>query len=157
MASIKIATGIKTYDVEDQNGNVRGQIKFNPSDINFIKRLTEMEDKLDEYMSKYSELNNEVVSSPESDDVESEAMKALAALDFYDRQAKRVINETFDDEHLSDVIFGSESCFNILNGETFVERFLDGVIPVIKADVEKAAKNINDKVSKYTAQIHEKE
>lgn len=156
MASIKIATGVKTYDVEDQNGNVRGQIKFNPSDINFIKRLTEMEDKLDEYMSKYSELNNDVVSSPESDNVESEAMKALAALNFYDKQAKKVINETFDDDHLSDVIFGSESCFNILNGETFMERFLNGVIPVIKEDVEKATKNINEHVSKYTAQIHEK-
>jgi predicted PolB exonuclease-like 3'-5' exonuclease len=156
MASIKIATGIKTYDVEDQNGNVRGQIKFNPSDINFIKRLTEMEDKLNEYMSKYSELNNDVISSPESDNVESEAMKSLAALNFYDKQAKKVINETFDDDHLSDVIFGSESCFNILNGETFMERFLNGVIPVIKEDVEKATKNINEHVSKYTAQIHEK-
>jgi predicted PolB exonuclease-like 3'-5' exonuclease len=156
MASIKIATGIKTHDVEDQNGNVRGQIKFNPSDINFIKRLTEMEDKLNEYMSKYSELNNDVISSPESDNVESEAMKSLAALNFYDKQAKKVINETFDDDHLSDVIFGSESCFNILNGETFMERFLNGVIPVIKEDVEKATKNINEHVSKYTAQIHEK-
>lgn len=156
MASIKIATGVKTYDVEDQNGNVRGQIKFNPSDINFIKRLTEMESKLNEYMSTYDELNKEVVSGSESEDVESESMKALAALNFYDMQAKKVINETFADEHLSDVIFGSESCFNILNGETFMERFLNGVIPVIKEDVEKATKNINTHVSKYTAQIHEK-
>jgi predicted PolB exonuclease-like 3'-5' exonuclease len=115
-----------------------------------------MEDKLNEYMSKYSELNNDVISSPESDNVESEAMKSLAALNFYDKQAKKVINETFDDDHLSDVIFGSESCFNILNGETFMERFLNGVIPVIKEDVEKATKNINEHVSKYTAQIHEK-
>ena len=26
MAGIKIETGLKTYDIEDENGNVRGQI-----------------------------------------------------------------------------------------------------------------------------------
>lgn len=156
MASIKVATGIKTYDVEDQAGNVRGQIKFNPSDINFIKRLTEMESKLNEYMSAYDDLHKEVEEAEPSESEESEAMKALAALNFYDIQAKKVIDETFDDSNLSNVIFGNESCFNILDGKTFIERFLDGVLPIIKADVQEATKNINAHVNKYTAQIHEK-
>ena len=153
MASIKVATGIKTYDVEDQYGNVRGQIKFNPSDINFIDRLTQMESKLDKYMSEYDKLQDEVVDDKTE---QSEAQKALAALSFYDSQVKRLVNETFDDDNLSKVIFGNESAFNIFEGQTFIERFIDGVLPIIKKDVEAATKNIDKHVSKYTAQIHEK-
>lgn len=155
MASIKVATGLKTYDVEDQYGNVRGQIRFNPSDINFINRLTQMEEKLTGYINEYDKLQDEVVAGATSDE-RSEAVQALAALAFYDKQTKAVINETFGDENLADVVFGGENAFNIFEGQTFIERFLEGVLPIIKADVEAATNDINKHVSKYTAQIHEK-
>lgn len=149
MASIKIATGIKTYDIEDQEGNVRGQMKFNPSDVNFIKRLSEMEAKIDDYLEAYAN------RSAELGDDESNMETILNELVDYDRAIKTIINETFEDENLSNVVFGTESCFNIYNGKTFVERFVEGIVPVIKEDVEKATASIDDKISKYTAQKFE--
>ena len=40
MASIKIETGLKTYDIEDEHGNIRGQITLNPKDIGFFQSVS---------------------------------------------------------------------------------------------------------------------
>ena len=161
MASIKIATGVKTYDIEDQFGNVRGQLKFNPSDMNFVSRLAQLESKLTSYLDEYSKLADELSQTPStesqdvSDELYSEAQKILATLSYYDIQVKKVINETFNDDNLSKIVFGDESAFNIFEGQTFLHRFLDGVMPIIKADVEAATAQINERTAKYTAQLHE--
>ena len=156
MASIKIATGLKTYDIEDQNGNVRGQISFNPSDMNFIKRLASMEDKLNEYLKEYTDVTDDIVDSEATESQADDMIKSLELIVDYDTQVKRIINETFEDDRVSDVVFGKENCFNIYNGKTFVERFIDGIVPVIKTDVEAASKELDDKMSKYTAHTYEK-
>ena len=39
MASIKIETGLKTYDIEDEHGNIRGQITLKNSLTYRIQRL----------------------------------------------------------------------------------------------------------------------
>ena len=58
MASIKISTGLKVYDIEDENGNVRGQISFNPSDMNFYTRANDMVDNMDKWTLELEELND---------------------------------------------------------------------------------------------------
>lgn len=52
MANIKIETGLKVYDIEDENGNVRGQISFNPSDMNFFERAEKIKEKINELMDE---------------------------------------------------------------------------------------------------------
>lgn len=155
MASIKIATGLKTYDVEDQNGNIRGQISFNPSDVNFINRLISMEDRLNSYLDEYDNLSDKFVQNESTEvvDIDSKTLEAHRILDeitFYDKKIKQAIDETFD-YNVSSVIFGSESAFNMFEGKMFVERFLDSVMPIIKSDIEKANSDIEKHIEKYTA------
>lgn len=38
MAKLTINTGIKVLDIEDERGNVRGQISINTSDANLLPR-----------------------------------------------------------------------------------------------------------------------
>ena len=138
MASIKVSTGLKVYDIEDENGNVRGQISFNPSDLGFYDRATQLYDDM-----------QTMVDSIENDDSIVGMEKVSAA----DKMMKEKLNQLFDDENASKVVFGNQNCFNTLNGVSFVERFLNAFMPIIKKEFEKEQKNSQKRIEKYTKAV----
>lgn len=140
MASIKISTGLKTYDIEDENGNVRGQISFNPSDINLYPRAQRLLTHFEEYTKEIDALG---------ENVDDEA-KIITE---YDTKLKHELNELFDDENLSSVVFGNQHCLNTLNGVTFFERFFNAFLPVMERDINAEIKKSQKRISKYTEQV----
>ena len=138
MASIKVSTGLKVYDIEDENGNVRGQISFNPSDLGFYDRATQFYDDM-----------QTMVDSIENDDSIVGMEKVSAA----DKMMKEKLNQLFDDENASKVVFGNQNCFNTLNGVSFVERFLNAFMPIIKKEFEKEQKSSQKRIEKYTKAV----
>ena len=138
MASIKVSTGLKVYDIEDENGNVRGQISFNPSDLGFYDRATQF----------YEDMQT-MIDSIENDDSIVGMEKVSAA----DKMMKEKLNQLFDDENASKVVFGNQNCFNTLNGVSFVERFLNAFMPIIKKEFEKEQKNSHKRIEKYTKAV----
>ena len=138
MASIKVSTGLKVYDIEDENGNVRGQISFNPSDLGFYDRATQFYDDM-----------QTMIDSIENDDSIVGMEKVSAA----DKVMKEKLNQLFDDENASKVVFGNQNCFNTLNGVSFVERFLNAFMPIIKKEFEKEQKNSQKRIEKYTKAV----
>ena len=138
MASIKVSTGLKVYDIEDENGNVRGQISFNPSDLGFYDRATQFYDDM-----------QTMIDSIENDDSIVGMEKVSAA----DKMMKEKLNQLFDDENASKVVFGNQNCFNTLNGVSFVERFLNAFMPIIKKEFEKEQKSSQKRVEKYTKEV----
>lgn len=138
MASIKVSTGLKVYDIEDENGNVRGQISFNPSDLGFYDRATQFYDDM-----------QTMIESIENDDSIVGMEKVSAA----DKAMKEKLNQLFDDENASKVVFGNQNCFNTLNGVSFVERFLNAFMPIIKKEFEKEQKSSQKRVEKYTKAV----
>ena len=141
MASIKVSTGLKVYDIEDENGNVRGQISFNPSDLGFYDRATQFYDDM-----------QTMIDSIENDDSIVGMEKVSAA----DKMMKEKLNQLFDDENASKVVFGNQNCFNTLNGVSFVERFLNAFMPIIKKEFEKEKKNSQKRIEKYTQGVGDK-
>lgn len=138
MASIKVSTGLKVYDIEDENGNVRGQISFNPSDLGFYDRATQFYDDM-----------QTMIDSIENDDSIVGMEKVSAA----DKAMKEKLNQLFDDENASKVVFGNQNCFNTLNGVSFVERFLNAFMPIIKKEFEKEQKSSQKRIEKYTKAV----
>lgn len=138
MASIKVSTGLKVYDIEDENGNVRGQISFNPSDLGFYDRATQFYDDM-----------QAMIDSIENDDSIVGMEKVSAA----DKVMKEKLNQLFDDENASKVVFGNQNCFNTLNGVSFVERFLNAFMPIIKKEFEKEQKSSQKRIEKYTKAV----
>lgn len=138
MASIKVSTGLKVYDIEDENGNVRGQISFNPSDLGFYDRATQFYDDM-----------QTMIESIENDDSIVGMEKVSAA----DKVMKEKLNQLFDDENASKVVFGNQNCFNTLNGVSFVERFLNAFMPIIKKEFEKEQKSSQKRIEKYTKAV----
>ena len=138
MASIKVSTGLKVYDIEDENGNVRGQISFNPSDLGFYDRATQFYDDM-----------QTMVDSIENDD----SIVGMEKVSVADKMMKEKLNQLFDDENASKVVFGNQNCFNTLNGVSFVERFLNAFMPIIKKEFEKEQKNSQKRGEKYTKAV----
>lgn len=138
MASIKVSTGLKVYDIEDENGNVRGQISFNPSDLGFYDRATQFYDDM-----------QAMIDSIENDDSIVGMEKVSAA----DKVMKEKLNQLFDDENASKVVFGNQNCFNTINGVSFVERFLNAFMPIIKKEFEKEQKSSQKRIEKYTKAV----
>ena len=50
MSKLTLNTGVKTYDIEDENGNPLGTINIHPSDFNIGKRALEAQKKITEYI-----------------------------------------------------------------------------------------------------------
>lgn len=140
MSSIKLHTGIKSYDIEDEYGHIRGQISFNPTDMNFIVRA----EKLQENVSALAEK----VMNEQIDDEQG----LIKKLEEYDKAIKNEINILFDDENTSNIVFGNQSCFNTVKGTPLVEEFLNAIIPVIRKDFQKEMEKSKDRISKYVGE-----
>ena len=143
MASIKISTGLKTYDIEDENGHIRGQISFNPSDMNFFERAQNLKDRVTEILDDVKVKQNEI----------KEEADVAAYISEVDKQIKQEVNTLFDSPNASDVVFGNQNCLNTLNGETFIERFLIAFTPIIQEAFMEEQKKSDARISKYTKQV----
>lgn len=145
MASIKIETGVKVFDIEDEFGNIRGQIKFNPQDLNLFVRASKFCEKVERYLSDITTANEGLSDA----DLAKEFEK-------YNNIVREELNDVFGDPNVSDVVFGVQSCFNMINGKTFIERFLEAIMPIIEEGVGQAAKESEKKVSSYLDQLGDK-
>ena len=136
MATIKINTGIKVFDIEDENGQIRGQIKIDPSDVNLYPRALKLIENIESYKDGIAD---------DADDIQ--------LITEIDQKIKAEINALFDDENCSDVVFGNKNCLSTLNGITFVERFLTAILPIIKKEADKEAEKSKKRIEKYTSQV----
>lgn len=142
MASIKIETGLKTYDIEDEHGNVRGQISFNPADINIYPRAQEMQKNVLKWLEDLSLIENI--------DSDAEMNKKIEEVDKF---IKDEVNKLFDDPNTSSVVFGNQNSLSTYKGKTFIERFLLAFIPIIKEETTKELNKSIKHAEKYTSQV----
>ena len=141
MASIKIETGLKTYDIEDEHGNIRGQITLNPKDMGFFSRAQKMRDKILHYMDSIDWNNND-----KTDD------EILIIFDTTDKIITKEIDDLFG-QGTSDIIFGTQSSLSTINGISFVERFLTTFMPIIESEFKEELKNSSNRIDKYVSQV----
>lgn len=139
MGIIKLETGIKKYDIENEHGDIIGQISFNANDINLLTRLYNFGDEI-------SALAEEFTDAEVDDIVE----KTEAA----DTKIKAHIDEVFG-AGTAQAIFGNQSVFSELAGVSFIERFTEAIIPVIMNDINENIIAKAEKINKYKAQVYE--
>ena len=142
MSVVKIETGVKVYDIADERGVVRGTVSFNPSDINFPIRA-------ENFIKNVNELIEQAESIPE-DLAEEEISKTI---EDFDKKIKKEVNVLFDDDNASSVVFGSQNCLNTSKGITFIERFIEAFMPIIKKEIAEETKKSSERVKKYVKQV----
>lgn len=141
MASIKIETGLKTYDIEDEHGNVRGQITINPKDMGFFGRAMKMKETILHYMDDL-----------DVNDSTKTEQQIIEIFDNTDKLIKEEIDKLFG-EGTSITIFGHQSSLSTINGITFVERFLSAFIPIIQEEFKQEMQNSSARIDKYVSQV----
>lgn len=144
MAKLTLATGKKTYEIEDEHGEPLCNISFNTTDLNMMNRLSKMEDKVKEVISAIPDFKT-------SQDIENFFLSG-DVIDA-DQKVRAILDEAFDSE-ICDKLFGNTNCLSIAtDGTTPVERFLNMIGPVITSDYKEAMEASEKRVSKYTSQV----
>lgn len=139
MEKIKISSNAKEYLLVDENDNELGVVRVDVTDFGFFNRAKEAEKNITEIMERMEQLQRQHMET-------EEVFEQLAV---YDKEVKEQLNMMFDYD-VSSVVFGNKNCLSIGNGETFVARFMNAILPVIKKDIEKEQKKSVQKMSKYT-------
>jgi len=138
MDNLIISSGIKHISIENENGQVTGEISFNPSDVLFAEKFYvvygEFQSKLTEYLSKAQNLDLQ------KDEFDANGMPINA------KQGIEFLREVCDFMRGKiDELFGSgasQSIFgDVLNLNT-ISQFFEGITPYFQTDREK-------KISKY--------
>lgn len=142
MASIKIETGLKIYDIEDEHGNIKGQITINPKDMSFFGKAQKMRNTILHYIDNI-DINDKNKSEEDF----------IKIFDDTDIMIKNEIDNLFG-KNTSAIIFGSQSSLSTLNGITFVERFLTAFIPIIQQEFQNEINNSTSRIEKYTNQVN---
>ena len=136
---IKVNDGYKTYDIVNQDEKLLGSFSFNPSDVNIIRRHTEVVEALEN-------LKIDVASNNTTDIAE-----ALKKID-------DVIYEKIDyllDAEVAKTFFSIMGPLSPLeDGRFFIETVLDAIGQAIQAETGERVKKINRKISKHTSKYH---
>lgn len=133
MEKIKVVTGRKKYEVVNEHDEHIGEIEIDPKDFAILGRMEKGRNEIDEIIGG---LKN--IKVDDAYDAVSDASEKI----------KKILNMVFDYD-VSASVFGNANCLSIHNGETFAERFLGAVIPVIDKIVSNEKAAINKRIGKY--------
>lgn len=136
MALISFDNGIKTYDIADKDGNIRGTIRVNTTDYNFFSRVEDAKKGIREILASLNAEENE----------EAEIARC-------DREVKTIINDLFDYDRTSEIVFGNTNCLSTVGGNTLVENFLNAILPIIENDFKEEIKASQKRINRYTEGI----
>lgn len=132
--AIKINNKIIKDNIEDMDGNVIGEIRYNPEDINSYNALLDIVEKITNVNKKRKKLGNldkitDITINDENIEEVSESFNELH--DF----TKFVANTIDEIKESLDSIFGDGTCDLFLQGSKDIELLmplLNGVLPSFK-------------------------
>ena len=135
MGNLKINLGYKEYTINDDEN---AKIRINTTDFGLIDRLNKMRNKAGDIVAELEEIK-------QSEDEEI----ILSAITISDEKIRALIDEVFG-EGTSNNVFGGINCLSLAGGQPVALNFLDAIMPVIQADIEKEQKASDKRIKKYT-------
>ncbi len=160
MKELKFDTGLVTYKV---NGGA--EIKFNPTDTEFTKKVLGIFRDLTEKQDQYRKMLGADAETPDVDtalddpeaakELSRQADAILSAIDQMDGDMRDAIDDAFGAKGTADAVFGSASLYAYADGLPLWANFLLAVIDEMPASAEKQASltdpRLRAHVGKYSA------
>ena len=135
MKELNFSTGVKTYTV-----NGKGEISFNPTDSNFVKRLYEGFESLDAKQEGYkSEIQNL-----------TDKKEIFEFANARDKEMRDLIDTIFQ-QPVSEVVFEGLNVYALADGLPLWANFILSIFDEIDGSVAKEQKATNPRIAKYTA------
>lgn len=129
-----------TFDVLDYkkyilNGDENNVLRITTSDYGIIDRIYKAQEEVTAMYDRISERKNPDVH----------------ILSEMDAEARRIINEVFDDGDVCTKAFGNKNCLSpASNGKAMLLNFLEAIIPVITKEFGDSIEKVQNKTAKYT-------
>lgn len=129
---IQINDGSKTYDIQNQNGEIIASVTFKPNDFNILRRVDEVVKEMEEIIESIKDIPPSAKAISEKED-----------------ELKNKINDLFG----SDV---TTPFFNILGafspvgkGRLFVEDVMEKLIGIVRNEYENETAKEKEKLNEY--------
>ena len=136
---IIIDDGFKTYELVNKNKKVLGEISFNPSDTNIVKRYEEVVEQLEKIDTD--------ISSKETSEIAKEMRKV-------DEIIYEKVNYLVGAD-IAEQLFAVMGPFSPLDsGMFFIEYILEVIGKIISQETGASVKKINKRISKHTKKYH---
>lgn len=131
MKQILVNDGSKSYEIVNQDGEVLGVFRFNPSDSNIIEKYNGVVESLEAAFQKVDTGDEEFVM-----------------------EASREIKEKFDDlfgQNTSKTFFSITGPLTPLsNGQLFAENVVEAIGFIIEKEMKVRVKKVQERMNKYT-------
>jgi len=142
---MKFDTGIKKIPITFTDRGKQDFISFNPTDMNLPIRLKKAEDRINERLKEYQDVEFKPDGTPED-------AKYIDALEDITNVVYEEIDHAFNGD-VSEVVFRYCSPLSIVNGKYYVMAFIEQIGEVIeyyaKEEAETGAKQANENMNKY--------
>lgn len=151
MQSINFSDGYKSFCINDDPARV---IRFNPTDIDIVKRFNQAMKELREEKDGLEDVSLNPDGTVAIDD-DATLEKTSKVLEEFNRVIREKLNFIFKSD-VYDTIFDGQSPMAIVGKERqlLFEAFMDAAFHVINEEVENATR---ERVGKYTAKYKKKD
>lgn len=140
--AMKLSTGKVAFPIEFDNGD-KDCIYFNPNDPNLAVRFTEFQDKVNERLKEFEDVD--LTPDGEPEDFEFiEKFKKMQAVLFEE------LDKAFDSK-VSEIVFKHCSPFAIVQGDYFIMHFIEAISPEIEKNIKKSNAEAEKRMAKHTA------
>ena len=139
--NISFDEGIKEYTINNDPDRV---LRINTSDISLLTRADEAEKNIDAFMKRYDNIKIKADGTADTDD-ETAYLAVKEITEYVREQIDYIFNAS-----VCDVVFGRANPLSTSKGITLYERFLNAVMPIIRADIEAENKEAQKRAEKYT-------
>lgn len=145
---IKVDGGLETFEIEFKGRNETVEIAFNPNDLDLPKRLMEAQKIIEEKSKNVKQFEIGEDGLPDAD-------SCIAYVENLNQIVYDAVDYAFDNE-VSTAIFKHCSPYGIVNGEYFIQHFLQQITPVIEKTIKNNQKKVNENMNKHLAKYVKK-
>lgn len=138
MSELNFETGLVTYNL---NGVC--EVRFNPTDSDFVERLFNAFDTLDKKQDRYKEEIDKIADKKEIFQIARER----------DAEMRGIIDGLFD-APVCDALFGKMNVYAVADGLPVWCNLMLAVMDEIDTTFSREQKRTNPRVAKYTAKYH---
>ena len=143
--NLNISTGLKSYDITNENGEVVSTVKFNPTDPGFAQRLYDAFSNLDKQDEQYHKRIAE----------ENDATKIFEVAREMDAEMRQTIDGLFE-PGVCDAIFGSISVYAWADGLPLWANFLLSIMDEMDEALAREKKASDPRLQKYMKKFGKK-
>lgn len=137
---MKLSTGKVAFPIEFDNGD-KAVIYFNPNDPDLMIRIKGLSESIEQ---KIENLDNIELDEDGKPKYASDIEKFEKLQNIFKEELDRAFGGS-----ISAVVFKHLSPFAIVNGEYFVEQFIQAIIPEIEKHIKKANADVEKRMAKH--------